>query len=60
MATQQQPLNPYEAIDMAQAIANQIGGPVKVTHLGNAKGGSQIGQTPKAGQSYTIVYPEPK
>jgi hypothetical protein len=31
-----------------------------VTHLGHAKGGSQIGQTPKAGQSYTIVYPEPK
>jgi hypothetical protein len=60
MATQQQPLNPYEAIDIALHLANQIGGPVKVTHLGHAKGGSQIGQHPKAGQSYTIVYPEPK
>ena len=56
----QQPLNQYEAIDIAQYIANHTGSPVKVTHLGNAKGGSQIGQQPKPGQSYTIVYPEPK
>lgn len=56
----QQPLNQYEAIDIALYLANQIGSPVKVTHLGNAKGGSQIGQHPKPGQSYTIVYPEPK
>ena len=44
----QQPLNQYEAIDIAQHLANHIGGPVKVTHLGNAKGGSQIGQTAQA------------
>ena len=56
----QQPLNQYEAIDIAQHIANHIGGPVKVTHLGHAKGGSQIGQKPQPGQSYTIVSPEPK
>ena len=43
----QQPINQYEAIDIAQHIANQIGGPVKVTHLGHAKGGSQIGQKPR-------------
>ena len=55
-----QPLNQYEAIEIARYLATQIGGPVKVTHLGHAKGGSQIGQTPKPGQSYTIVYPEPK
>ena len=56
----QQPLNQYEAIAIAEYLATKIGGPVKVTHLGNAKGGSQIGQHPKPGQSYTIVYPEPK
>ena len=56
----QQPLNQYEAIEIARHIANATGSVVKVTHLGHAKGGSQIGQTPKAGQSYTIVYPEPK
>ena len=56
----QQPLNQYEAIAIAQHLATQIGGPVKVTHLGQAKGGSQIGQHPKPGQSYTIVYPDPK
>jgi hypothetical protein len=56
----QQPINPYEAIDIAQYIATHTGSPVKVTHLGHTKGGSQIGQTPKPGQSYTIVYPEPK
>ena len=56
----QQPLNQYEAIDIAQYFANHTGSPVKVTHLGNTKGGSQIGQTPKPGQPYTIVYPEPK
>jgi hypothetical protein len=51
----QQPINQYEAIDIGQHIANHIGSPVKVTHLGHAKGGSQIGQHPKPGQSYTIV-----
>jgi len=59
MATQQS-LNAYEAIEIARYLATHMGGPVKVTHLGHAKGGSQIGQPPKAGQSYTIVYPEPK
>jgi len=56
----QQPLNQYEAIAIAEHLATLIGGPVKVTHLGNAKGGSQIGRHPKPGQSYTIVYPELK
>jgi hypothetical protein len=56
----QQPINQYEAIDIGQHIANHIGSPVKVTHLGHAKGGSQIGQHPTPGQSYTIVQPEPK
>ena len=56
----QQSINQYEAIDISQHIANHIGGPVKVTHLGHAQGGSQVGQHPKPGQSYTIVYPEPK
>lgn len=55
-----QRLNPYEALAIAQHLANRIGGPVKVTHLGQAKGGSQIGQAPKPGQSCTIVYPEPR
>ena len=55
-----QPLNPYEALALAQHVANQIGGPVKVTHLGHTRGGSQVGQKPRPGQSYTIVYPEPK
>lgn len=58
--TAQQRINQFEAIDIARFIANHTGSPVKVTHLGNAKGGSQIGQTPKPGQSYTIVYPDPK
>ncbi len=49
-----------ETLEIAQYLATRTGSPVKVTHLGHAKGGSQIGQTPKAGQSYTIVYPEPK
>jgi hypothetical protein len=49
-----------ETLDIAQYLATQIGEPVKVTHLGHAKGGSQVGQHPKPGRSYTIIYPEPK
>lgn len=60
MTTTQQPLNPYEAIAIAQAVANATGCVIIVTHLGHAKGGSQIGQRPKPGQSSTQVWPEPK
>jgi hypothetical protein len=52
-----QPLNQYEAIELARLLADKTGKPVTVTHLGHVKGGSQIGQQPKAGQSYTIIHP---
>ena len=49
-----------DTLEIVQYLATRTRSPVKVTHLGNAKGGSQIGRQPKAGQSYTIVYPELK
>lgn len=51
-------MNQYEAIAIAQELANRSGKPVVVTHLGGSTG-SVVGKG-RPGQSFTQVWPELK